>query len=150
MNNIQQKQFKEWLILANQKFCDQKSQLIKSANLGSIITMPWIEICGEDGYKTNAEKLHCFAKGMVINHPFLDGNKRIALIGLEKMADCLRVRWNVDQETKYEYIMSLADSSREEMKIEEKDLIDLSIDLDEIIDRNKDVIDRLAAFPQIS
>ena len=150
MNDQQIKDFQEWLIKANEQLCQKfggKCQLIHKSTLDGIVKTPWLIIVGEDAYKTKSEKLNAFARALISMHPFMDGNKRVALAGIEKLADYMRVEWNVSSKYKYEYIMSLADSRRDPKEIKEEDLVDISVNLETIIAENENTLDKLSKFP---
>ena len=58
----------------------QTSSIIRDKNLlESAVNNPFQTFCGEDLYKTIFDKAAQLAYGLVKNHGFVDGNKRVAV-----------------------------------------------------------------------
>ncbi len=83
--------------------------------LESAINRPYASFDNKDLYPSPIEKATAILESILINHPFIDGNKRTGyvlarLILLENNLDII-----ANQEEKYEFIISI---SRGEMKYE--------------------------------
>ena len=50
--------------------------------LESAISRPFKTFDGEDLYKTPLEKAAALGESLIINHPFVDGNKRTGMLGI--------------------------------------------------------------------
>lgn len=50
--------------------------------LESAIPRPFQTFDGEDLYKTSIKKAAALGKSLIINHPFIDGNKRTGMLGM--------------------------------------------------------------------
>ncbi len=50
--------------------------------LESAIARPFQTFDGEDLYKTPIEKAAALGESLIINHPFIDGNKRTGVLGM--------------------------------------------------------------------
>ena len=50
--------------------------------LESAISRPFQTFGGEDLYKTPLEKAAALGESLIINHPFVDGNKRTGMLGI--------------------------------------------------------------------
>jgi death-on-curing protein len=50
--------------------------------LESAVARPQTSVCGEDAYPTFYEKAAALLHSLIMNHPFVDGNKRTATLAL--------------------------------------------------------------------
>ena len=71
-------------------------------NLVDIVSSPWREFQGIELYPTSTNKIRKLGMELVRQHIYLDGNKRMALVAMEMMADILQLKWNLTQREKYE------------------------------------------------
>ena len=97
------------------------SDLIKSSGgidgirdenlLDSAIETPFQTFGGQDLYPTLIEKAARLAYGLIKNHPFLDGNKRIGTHAMLAFFDLNGVEINFNADELIEIIFSVADNS---------------------------------------
>jgi death-on-curing protein len=83
--------------------------------LESAIARPFQTFGGEDLYPTVYEKAAAFAESLIINHPFVDGNKRT---GFAVMLATLRrgnIKLTASQNDTYNFVIAI---STGEMKFE--------------------------------
>jgi death-on-curing protein len=86
--------------------------------LESCLAMPFGQFDDQDIYQGLVKKAAILFYLMIQNHPFLNGNKRIALTTLLNFL-YLNKKWlKTSQEKMYDFVISVAKS-----KLEEKDLI---------------------------
>jgi len=76
--------------------------------LESALARPFMTFDGVDLYPTSIEKASAIIESIVVNHPFLDGNKRTGytlgrLLLLEDNIDII-----ADKELKYDFVVNVA------------------------------------------
>ncbi len=70
----------------HQRLIDQsggRPGLRDQGSLESAVAQPQMTFAGEELYRTLAEKASALAFALVMNHPFVDGNKRVGHAALE-------------------------------------------------------------------
>lgn len=136
----------EKITQANQILCDKYGGLYRDAPkslLLSVLNSPWIVIFGEELYPGPINKVVKIGQEFIAQHIFSDGNKRVALIAMEIIADMYGLKWDVDQKTKYNIIMNYAQNTSSKLLLFEKDFIQsigFPRNLEEIIQDNNDVL----------
>jgi death-on-curing protein len=87
--------------------------------LKSALSRPFQTFDQVDLYKSHVEKAAALIKSVVINHPFIDGNKRTGyvLMRLYLMENNLDISAN--QNEKYEFVISIASGIRSYNQIAE-------------------------------
>lgn len=76
--------------------------------LDSAIARPFQTFGGEDLYATTIEKAAAIAESIIINHPFVDGNKRtgfLAMLAILKMGDMFL---SASEEDAYQFTISIS------------------------------------------
>ena len=79
--------------------------------LEAALNRPFVTFDGQDLYATPTEKAAALLESLIINHPFVDGNKRIAYT----LTELLLVKYNIRLEASFEekYPMVIAASCGE-------------------------------------
>ena len=76
--------------------------------LESAIARPYQTFGGEDLYLTIYEKAAAIGESLIINHPFVDGNKRTGLLGLLLMLHSENFDLNVSDEETYQFTIDIS------------------------------------------
>ena len=84
--------------------------------LESAIARPFQTFDGNDLYTTPIEKAAALSESLIINHPFLDGNKRTGLLGMLTILLEYKLEINVTEGELYNLIIQ---SSTGETKFDE-------------------------------
>lgn len=93
--------------------------------LESAVKTPFQSFNGIDFYKTDIEKAAALCRGLIKNHPFVDGNKRIGIVVMFNYLDDVGININATNQDVIELGLSVAKDK----------------DLDYIINWIKDKID---------
>ena len=78
------------------------------ALLESALSRPFATFSGEELYKTPIEKAAAIFESIIKNHPFQDGNKRIAYVMLRLILMNSGFDITSDEEEKYEFVIKPA------------------------------------------
>jgi death-on-curing protein len=82
------------------------------ALLESALARPYATFAGEDLYPTIIDKASALLESILINHPFVDGNKRTGYV----LMRILLIENNLDigasEDDKYEFVISICEGSR--------------------------------------
>ncbi|MCG8320660.1 MAG: type II toxin-antitoxin system death-on-curing family toxin [Cytophagales bacterium] len=78
------------------------------ALLESALSRPFATFSGEELYKTPVEKAAAIFESIVKNHPFQDGNKRIAYVMLRLVLMNSELDIVSKEEEKYEFVIKTA------------------------------------------
>lgn len=81
------------------------------AGLEAALARPYMTFDQQDLYPTAADKAAAIFESLIINHPFVDGNKRIAYLLLRLTMRIERITMTESQKEKYD--MSIAASMGE-------------------------------------
>lgn len=86
-------------------------------SLESAVAQPQMGFAGRELYSTLAEKATAVCFSLVMNHPFVDGNKRIGHAAMETFLVLNGFELNADVDDAEEVILSLAagENSREKL-----------------------------------
>jgi len=87
-----------------------------SGLLESAIARPFQSFDGRDLYRSVFEKAAALAESLIINHPFVDGNKRTGTVAMIAFLQENNLQMTIDQEGLYNFIVSI---SIGEIKFEE-------------------------------
>lgn len=71
----------------------QSGTLMWPEKLAAAIERPKTEAFGEEAFRTLAEKAAVLLQSIVIGHPFMDGNKRVALGAMLTFLNLMGWRW---------------------------------------------------------
>ena len=74
----------------------------------SAIARPYQTFDGEDLYKTPLEKAAAIAESLIINHPFIDGNKRTGFLGMFALLRKENIALNADEESAYNFTIDIS------------------------------------------
>jgi death on curing protein len=88
--------------------------LVRDRNmLESALARPAMSAFGEDAYSTVVEKAAALMHSLVLNHPFVDGNKRTATLSTLAFLrlNAMRVEWNESQAL--EFIIAIAEGKHD-------------------------------------
>lgn len=81
--------------------------------LDSALAAPMQTFGGQDLYETDLEKIVQLAFGLIRNHPFADGNKRIGALALLVLLEVNGYELKADNEEFYEAIYGVASGEME-------------------------------------
>jgi death on curing protein len=76
--------------------------------LESAIVRPNQTFGGEDLYPTVYEKAAAIAESLIINHPFVDGNKRTGFLGMLAILEEGDLEITVSNEAIYEFVINIS------------------------------------------
>ena len=82
--------------------------------LDSALSAPFQGFAGEDFYPTVISKAVRFSYGLIMNHPFIDGNKRIGALALLTMLDLNHIQINMSSKELEDIIFAVASGSLSE------------------------------------
>ena len=77
-------------------------------SLKSAINRPFSTFSGNDLYLTTLEKASALVESLIVNHPFIDGNKRIGYVLMRLFL--LKNHYDIfcNEDEKYNFIISIA------------------------------------------
>jgi len=78
--------------------------------LQSAIERPFSTFAGEGLYPTPYEKAAAILESILKNHPFVDGNKRTALIACDAMLRLHKLIFTLSQAEAYDFVINVATS----------------------------------------
>lgn len=78
----------------------------------SAVARPYQTFGGEDLYQTVYEKAAALAQSIIINHPFVDGNKRTGFLGLLAVLDRENVALTASNELIYAFVIDISTGSK--------------------------------------
>ncbi|MBK8522551.1 MAG: type II toxin-antitoxin system death-on-curing family toxin [Ferruginibacter sp.] len=76
--------------------------------LESAIARPYQTFGGEDLYPTAYEKAAAIAESLIINHPFVDGNKRTGFLAMLAMLDEGNLEITVPNDAVYNFVIKIS------------------------------------------
>jgi len=76
--------------------------------LESAINRPFQEFGGEELYPTAYEKAAAIGESIIMNHPFVDGNKRTGYILMETVLRMHNFKINASNDSLYQFIISIS------------------------------------------
>lgn len=82
----------------------------------SAIARPYQTFGGEDLYPTSYEKAAAIAESIIINHPFVDGNKRTGYLAMLAILDEGKLEFSIPNNNIYSFVIKI---STGEIKFEE-------------------------------
>lgn len=90
--------------------------LISFAKLESAVLRPSAEAFGEEFFPTLAEKAAALLQGIVIAHPFLDGNKRAGLAATLLFLELNGVTATPDLDALYDFVIAVTTGELREVE----------------------------------
>ena len=84
------------------------SGLRDEARLRSAVGRPYQTFDGKDLYPTSLEKAAAIIESIVVNHPFLDGNKRTGYVLMRILLLDDNKDINATEEDKYDFVIRIA------------------------------------------
>ena len=85
--------------------------------LQSALARPFQTFDSRDLYSTVIDKAAALVESLLINHPFIDGNKRTAYVTLKFFLFTNGLNINASKDEKYEFIIDIASGKSEFAKI---------------------------------
>ena len=79
-----------------------------SGLLESAIARPFQTFGGEDLYQTVIEKAAALGESLIINHPFIDGNKRTGALAILSLLAEYKYKCSANQDDFYKFIISIS------------------------------------------
>jgi death-on-curing protein len=79
-----------------------------SGLLESAIARPFQTFGGEDLYQTVIEKAAALGESLIINHPFIDGNKRTGALAILSLLAEYKYKSSANQDDFYKFIISIS------------------------------------------
>ncbi|WP_367388573.1 type II toxin-antitoxin system death-on-curing family toxin [Lewinella sp. LCG006] len=76
--------------------------------LKSAIARPYQTFDGQDLYPTSVEKAAAIIESILINHPFMDGNKRTGYVLMRILLLDDRKDINAEENDKYDFVINIA------------------------------------------
>ncbi|MGA2141701.1 MAG: type II toxin-antitoxin system death-on-curing family toxin [Brevinematales bacterium] len=104
----------EEVIIIHEKLIDTFGGIKGIRDLGlldSAINRPFMTFEQKDLYKTIFEKASALIHGLIQNHPFIDGNKRIGYFIFRAFLLHEGFDINADEDEKYNFVISIANDS---------------------------------------
>ena len=110
--------FEQVLVTHREVMADegQEAALIAPAKLESAILRPQSEAFGEEFFPSLAEKVSVLLQGIVIAHPFLDGNKRTGLAAMLMFLRLNGVRTVPDLDELYDFVITVTTGELREVE----------------------------------
>lgn len=81
--------------------------LMDPGKLESAVARPASEAFGEEFFPTLAEKASVLLQGIVVAHPFVDGNKRAGLAAMLLFLELNGITGNPDEDALYDFLISV-------------------------------------------
>lgn len=78
----------------------------------SSINRPFQTFDGADLYDTPIKKASALFESLIINHPFYDGNKRIAYVAMMNFLFYYSIDIKASQDEKYEFVIAAASGKK--------------------------------------
>ena len=78
------------------------------AALEAAIARPYSTFDGKDLYPTPEEKASAIIESIVVNHPFIDGNKRTGYVLMRLILLNAGIDIHASEEEKYEFVIGIA------------------------------------------
>lgn len=85
--------------------------------LHSALARPRLTFAGKDLYLTLFEKVAVLGYSLIKNHPFVDGNKRLAFEAMDITLRMNGYRISASLEKKYKFVLDIAKGELDETKI---------------------------------
>ena len=76
--------------------------------LESAIARPFQTFGGEDLYPTAIDKAAALAESLIINHPFIDGNKRTGMLGMTTLLFEYDLTINAAPDAVYDFVIKIS------------------------------------------
>jgi death-on-curing protein len=76
--------------------------------LESAIARPFQTFGGEDLYPTTFEKAAALAESLIINHPFVDGNKRTGMLAMVSLLINDQYQLNASSDDLYNFVINIS------------------------------------------
>ncbi len=93
--------------------------ILNLGGLESALAQPRMTFAGSDLYPTIADKASALGFSLILNHPFIDGNKRTAFVVMRTFLLLNGKDINTTQEDKYFMFLKLAEG-----KVSEEELVE--------------------------
>jgi death on curing protein len=77
-------------------------------SLESAIARPFQTFDGEDLYETIFEKAAALGESIIINHPFIDGNKRTGFVSMIALVEAAGYFLNASEEEAYAFTIKIS------------------------------------------
>jgi death-on-curing protein len=87
--------------------------------LKSAVGRPFQTFGGEDLYPSIFEKAAALGESLIINHPFIDGNKRTGAVAMVALLEENGLMLSVDQEDFYDFVISISTGEKKFKQIVE-------------------------------
>ena len=86
----------------------QQSILMSAEKVEAAVARPQASVFGEDAYPTLAEKAAALLESLAVGHPFIDGNKRIALTAMDTFLALNGVEHATDEDATVDLVLAVA------------------------------------------
>ena len=80
--------------------------------LESAIARPFQTFGGEELYPSPLDEAAAVAESLIINHPFIDGNKRTGVVVIIALLKEYGIRMNANSDTLYQFTISISTSEK--------------------------------------
>lgn len=87
--------------------------------LESAVARPQATFGGEDLYPDIFSKAACLGHSLILNHPFIDGNKRTGYMAMRIFLNINDYEIKAPLEERYKFVVEIADKTRKEKSITE-------------------------------
>lgn len=77
----------------------------------SAISRPFQTFDGEELYATPIEKAAALVESLIVNHPFVDGNKRVGMLAMVALLNECGINIMVSSEELYQFIIAISTGS---------------------------------------
>ncbi len=76
--------------------------------LESAIARPFQTFAGEDLYPSRIEKAAALIESLIINHPFIDGNKRTGAVAMVALLEDEGIAFSAEEDDFYNFTISIS------------------------------------------
>lgn len=81
-------------------------------SLESALARPYATFDGEDLYPSALEKAAAIGESIILNHPFVDANKRTGFLAMLLFIDQAGLKIAASEDTRYDFVVAIASGQK--------------------------------------